>query len=151
MTDVHPRMRHQEKEMVPKFLVKAMFALMIGTLGIVTFAQLTGVQNTGVLVEAPIVSERVVTMSGDNMRVYTVYEDGEVIAVSSEDKAGFIGVIGLVVQRERMQAGISMDAPLRIVGRENGNVAIIDDSTGLTKELIGYGADNIAAFGNLLD
>jgi hypothetical protein len=42
-------------------------------------------------------------------------------------------------------------APLRLVRRENGHVAILDDTTGWSIELIGYGQDNVAAFAKLID
>jgi hypothetical protein len=40
---------------------------------------------------------------------------------------------------------------LRLVRRANGHTAIIDPATDWSIELIGYGADNIAAFARLLD
>jgi hypothetical protein len=40
---------------------------------------------------------------------------------------------------------------LRLVRRENGHVAILDDTTGWSIELIGYGQDNVAAFAKLID
>lgn len=145
-------MKHRAEEMVPKPLVYAMFALMFGAVAIVGFAQLTGRPMTGVLVEAPIVQERSVILSGDRSGAYLVTDpDGTVIAASSDEKSGFIGVIGMVIKRERHTLGVTSDAPVRIVRRDNGNIAIIDDTTGLTVELIGYGADNIAAFANLLN
>ena len=38
-----------------------------------------------------------------------------------------------------------------VVRRDNGNIAILDDTTGMAVELIGYGKDNVAAFAQLLD
>jgi putative photosynthetic complex assembly protein len=145
-------MKHGAEEMVPKPVVYAMFGLMLGAVGLVAFAQLAGLPKVGVLVEAPVVQERAVVLSGDRNGAYVVTDpDGTVIAASSDDKAGFIGVIGMVVKRERHTQGLTSDEPVRIVRRENGNIAIIDDTTGLVIELIGYGADNVAAFANLLD
>ena len=50
-----------------------------------------------------------------------------------------------------MLQGADSDAPYRVVLRNNSNFAIIDDSTDNVVELIGYGADNIAAFARLLN
>lgn len=145
-------MKHEPTQMVPRKLVWAMFTLMIGSLALVAFDQLSGRENVGVVVEAPIVQERSLILSGDRNGAYTVLElDGSVVAASSDDLAGFIGIIGLVVKRERFTQGVPNDAPVRVVRRTNGNIAIIDDSTDMTVELIGYGADNVAAFANLLD
>ena len=151
MSSLKEQMILRDKEMVPRFLVQAMFALMITVTALVAFAQWTGLPNTGVVTEAPIVKERVVTIAGDRRGIYTLTENGVEIAVSSDDRAGFIGVIGKVIDRQRMLSGVPFDTPLRIVRRDNGHTAIIDDGTGHTIELSAYGTDNIASFANLLD
>ena len=59
--------------------------------------------------------------------------------------------MGRVVDRERMLQDKPSDAPITIVRRTNGNTAILDETTGMAVELIGYGADNVAAFAQFLD
>jgi putative photosynthetic complex assembly protein len=153
MSGLQTQMRHRDRDMVPKVLVQAMFALMLGAVALVTYAQLSGRPNVGVLNEAPIVAERSVLLTGDRMGTYvaTDAETGELIAVSSEDKAGFVGVMGRVLDRDRLVKATGDGEPVRVVRRTNGNVAIIDDATGLVVELIGYGPDNVAAFARMLD
>jgi len=146
------QMRHRDNEMVPRILVQAMFALMLSTLGIVAYAQWMDVPNRGVLVEAPIVQSLDIVMIGDRDGTYQIMgTDGALLASSSDHKAGFLGVMGRVVDRERLVHGVAANVPLQVVRRENGNVAIVDDSTAMSIELIGYGADNVAAFAKLLD
>ena len=73
-------------------------------------------------------------------------EQGKQIAHSNDHKAGFIDVIWVTTTRERIVQDTDTQAPLRLVRRENGHVAILDDATGWSIELIGYGQDNVAAF-----
>lgn len=152
MSQLEQQMRHRDKEMVPRFLVQAMFGLMAASLAIVAYAQWMDVPNRGVLVEAPIVQSLEIVMQGDRNGTYDVTTlDGVQIASSTDHKAGFIGVIGRVIDRERLVHGVSGTAPIEVVRRENGNIAIVDDTTALSVELIGYGKDNVAAFAKLLD
>lgn len=152
MSQLEQQMRNRDREMVPRILVQAMFALMAATLAIVTYAQWADVPNRGVLIEAPIVEAREIVMTGDRSGVYAVTApDGSAIATSADEKAGFIGVMGRVITRERLVHGITGNPSVQIVRRENGNIAILDDSTGMAVELIGYGKDNVAAFARLLD
>ena len=148
MSGLQSQMRARDRDMVPVVLVRAMFGLMFGALALVAFAQWTDRPNEGVLVQAPIVAERAILLSGGRDNIYTARDavTGDVIAVSSDDLAGFIGVIGRVIDRDRMVQGGDPAAPLRVVRRENGHTAVIDDTTGKVIELIGYGADNVAAF-----
>ena len=152
MSQLEQQMRHRDKEMVPRILVQAMFALMAASLAIVAYAQWFDVPNRGVLVEAPIVQSLEITMEGDRSGIYEVRTvDGTLIASSSDEKAGFLGVIGRVIDRERFKNNVTGNAPFQVVRRENGNIAILDDTTDLRVELIGYGKDNVAAFARLLD
>lgn len=152
MSQLEQQMRHRDKEMVPRFLVQAMFALMAASLALVAYAQWFDVPNRGVLVEAPIVDSLEIVMIGDRSGTYEVLStDGTLLASSADHKGGFLGVIGRVVERERFVHDVSSDAPVTVVRRENGNIAVIDDTTDLRVELIGYGKDNVAAFAKLLD
>lgn len=153
MSGLQTQMRHRDRDMVPRVLVQAMFLLMAVSVVIVAYAQWTDRPNSGVLVEAPVVQERAVIMTGSRDMTYTVTDvaTGDVIARSSDPLDGFIGVIGRVLERDRLVKRVDGNPPVRLVRRENGNTAIIDDSTGLVVELIGYGADNVAAFAKLLD
>ena len=152
MSQLEQQMRHRDKEMVPRFLVQAMFGLMAATLSIVAYAQWFDVPNRGVLIEAPITQSLEIVMVGDRSGIYEVMTtDGQLIASSSDEKAGFIGVMGRVIDRERFVHDLTGNAPITVVRRENGNIAIVDDTTDLSVELIGYGADNVAAFAKLLD
>ena len=152
MSQLEQQMRHRDKEMVPRILVQAMFALMVASLALVAYAQWFDVPNRGVLVEAPVVQSLDIVMEGDRGGVYAVFTpDGTQIASSADEKGGFLGVIGRVIDRERFKHNIAGNPPFQVVRRENGNIAILDDATGLRVELIGYGQDNVAAFAKLLD
>ena len=152
MSQLEQQLRHRDKEMVPRFLVQAMFGLMAATLSLVAYAQWFDVPNRGVLVEAPVTQSLEIVMVGDRSGIYEVLTtDGQLIASSSDEKAGFIGVMGRVIDRERFVHDLTGNAPVTVIRRENGNIAIVDDTTDLSVELIGYGKDNVAAFAKLLD
>ena len=152
MGQLEQQMRHRDKEMVPTFLVKAMFGLMIGTVALVAYAQWADVPQQGVLIEAPIVQSTEITLTGDRNGLYEVTDaSGTVITTSADHLNGFIGVIGRSIDHERHIRGITANTPIQVVRRENGNVAVIDPATDLNVELIGYGKDNVAAFAKLLD
>jgi putative photosynthetic complex assembly protein len=152
MSQLEQQMRHRDRDMVPRFLVQAMFGLMAASLIMVAYAQWTNVPNKGVLIEAPVVQSLEIVLQGDRNGTYEVTTlDGVQLASSSDHKSGFIGVMGRVIDRERLVHGVTAGAPLEVVRRENGNIAIIDETTALSVELIGYGQDNVAAFAKLLD
>lgn len=152
MSQLERQMRHRDKEMVPKILVQGMFALMIGSLGLVAYAQWADVPQVGVLEVSAVVDSRNVTLTGDRTGTYQVRdENGSVIASTADEKAGFIGVIGRVIDRERRVFGVDTSGPITVARRENGNIAIIDPNTKMSIDLIGYGKDNVAAFEQLLN
>ena len=146
------QMKARDRDMVPRFLVIAMFSLMAASLALVAFARLTGMEPTATAALPEIVAERTVTFAGDrNTGIVLLDEAGAQIASSSENKAGFIDVVWVAVMRERKVQQTDPTAPIRIVRRTGGRVDVIDDTTGWQLELIGYGKDNIAAFARLID
>lgn len=146
------QMKHRDREMVPKVLVQAMFALMFISLMLVGYATYTDRPLTGVAPDSPIVKEMDITLLGTRSDgVHVLASNGTELAHSAEDKNGFIDVIWVSVMRERKVQNADPTAPLRLVQRANGHTAILDDATGWKIELIGYGKDNVAAFARLLD
>jgi putative photosynthetic complex assembly protein len=152
MASLNTQMRHRDRDMVPKVLVRLMFALMIGSVLLVAYDQLSGRPLEGVPVVEPIVAQRAVTLTGDRSGVYTVTdESGAVIASSADPLMGFIGVIGRTDVRARTVAGVTGNPPIIIARRADGHIAIIDPATDRVTELVGYGADNVAAFARLVE
>lgn len=145
-------MKHKDRDFVPKYLVVAMFSLMFVTLALVAYDQVTGQPLVAVAPDSPIVAERTIVLDGTrNNGVIVRDENGQRIGYSGADKAGFIDVIWMAVGRERTVQDVPSDAPMRVVRRANGHIAVIDDTTGWKVELIGYGKDNVAAFARLID
>jgi putative photosynthetic complex assembly protein len=152
MANVDIPIKMENNELVPRFLVRAMFGLILFTLAIVGYAKITDMPKSGVLVEAPVVAERMINLVGTREGAVTVTDmDGKLITHSTEDMNGFIGVIWRVFDRHRYTLNAEMTAPVRVVRRANGNIAVIDTATDLSVELIGYGQDNVAAFARLVD
>ena len=146
------QMKMRDREMVPRFLVICMFTLMGLSLALVTFAKLTDQPLRGVIADSPISQSREVTLVGDRSSGVSVQDlNGIEIARSDRNRAGFIDVIWVSVNRERKVNGVTGNPPLTLARRENGRTAIIDPATNWSIELVGYGADNIAAFARLLD
>ncbi|WP_299031982.1 photosynthetic complex assembly protein PuhC [uncultured Sulfitobacter sp.] len=146
------QMKARDKDMVPRILVQGMFALMLASLALVSYARITDMPRTGLPTLDKIVTERSVTFEGDrNFGIQVLDANGTEIANSTRNKAGFIDVVWVAMMRERKVQRADPAAPFRIVRRENGRIDILDDTTGWALELIGYGPDNIAAFASLLD
>jgi putative photosynthetic complex assembly protein len=146
------QMKHRDREMVPKILVQAMFGLMIASLGLVAYARVTDQPLTGVAPLAEVVRDMPITLEGTRSDGVAVLDaKGQQIAFSADEKSGFIDVIWVSVTRERKIHRVVGNPPLNLVRRADGHTAILDPATGWSIELIGYGADNIAAFARLLD
>ena len=118
-------MKHPETILVPPFVARAMFALMIAAVGLVAYAKITDTPLVAVVQQAPVAQSLDVIITGDKSGIYTVTSlDGTLLARSSDELAGFLGVMGRVIDRERLVAGVAGTPPLQIVRRENGNLAM---------------------------
>lgn len=143
----------RDREKIPLILVRAMFGVALASLLLVSYARITDRPLEGTPVPSPVVAERSLTLSGDRTGVVTVRsaETGAALAVSDEDKNGFISTIWRVLGRQRMQADAAIAAPVILRRHESGRLSLLDTSTGKTIQITGYGPDNMAAFAKLLD
>ena len=147
-----PRLRHKEDDLVPMFLVRAMFALVVVCLVLVAAARISGRPLEATPADAPIVAERAVFLSGDTSGAALVLDaNGTVLADLPGEQGGFIAGVQRVIDRERSKSGVPLDGPVLLQLREGNRLSITDPSTGWTAELMGFGADNFRSFARLLD
>lgn len=149
-----PKKRPQTgDEMVPPILIKAIAGLMLAALLAVTYFRVTDKPLAAMPdLGAPIAQEREIVLVGSMTGAATVYDvEGNIIHDYASDEGGFVAGIWRVLQRERGKIGAPMDAPVRLVRYESGRLSLFDDLTGWRAELVGFGADNTAAFALLLE
>ncbi|MEM6728955.1 MAG: photosynthetic complex assembly protein PuhC [Pseudomonadota bacterium] len=152
LADQQRKLAKRDKEMIPLVLVRAMFGLAIVSVALVAYARLTDRPLVGVPDAPPVVAERTIFMApGERRGSYVVTDEGGATLVTSTDtRAGFVGAIGQAVERRRQITRSDQSAPLTLVRRDTGRIDIIDDASGLSIELHGYGRDNVAVFAGLL-
>ncbi len=155
MTDTvaYQQRRARNREMVPVVLVRAMFFLALASVALVAFARFTERPLVGVAELPPVVAGVSVWFAEDPLQrgryIYTDAE-GNILATSADGRSGFLGAMGRTMSRQRMIEGADTLAPIQVVQRENGRIAILDTVSSFQLELMGYGTDNVAAFAQFL-
>lgn len=141
--------REDKNDMIPVGLVRAMFALAVLTLALVTMAALSGRTPAAIPDNGAAVQEwQLRLVAGDAQAVTVQAADGT--HIDRLDHGGFVTVVQNGLQTARRRHGIDPALPLRIVAFENGRLSAIDDHTNYRVELDVFGADNKAAFERLL-
>ena len=141
----------QDREMVPRVLLRAMFGLVLAVLVLVAYARLTDRPLEAVPANGPVAQERVIHIQGTMSGSAIVHDaDGTLIADLDATQGGFIAGVWRALNHERGRRGVDLAGPVRLVQFEDGRLALFDDSTDTRIELIGFGADNTAAFLRLL-
>lgn len=146
-------LERRDREMIPRVLVRAMFALMAISLVSVAVARWTG-QPLSALPpqDVAVKNERAVQIFAKmDGSARVVAADGTVVAELEPGEGGFVAGVSRALARVRDNAGVEATAPVRIVRFVDGRLALLDDATGWRAELFGFGHDNAAAFARLLD
>jgi putative photosynthetic complex assembly protein len=144
-----PVLATRDREMIPKALLRAMLALAVGSLMLVSYGVVTDRPREGVPVPAAVVTERTIALIGGGAQAVTVLDDrGAVLA--DLPHGGFVTVVQNALEAARRRHGVDPDRPIRIVAYANGRLTMEDPETGTTFELHAFGADNEAAFRRLL-
>jgi putative photosynthetic complex assembly protein len=149
---VHPYRAKPEVELIPRFLGRTLIAVVLTCLALVTMATLTNRPLEATPPVLPVVAERMIILSGDMSGAARVMDtNGQVIAELTPEQGGFIAGVYRVLLRERTKHGVALDAPVRLVRTEGNRIAIYDDTTNWSADLMGFGLTNTRAFARLLD
>ena len=142
----------QRREIVSRRLLRAMGLLVAFSLALATFARLTDRPLEAEPVDGRITRERMIRIFADMGGAARVLDDsGTLIADLPSSEGGFIAGVWRAVVFERRKAGVDPDSPVRLMRFSDGRLALRDETSGTRIELLGFGADNVAAFARLLD
>ena len=152
LAEQQQKLAKRDKEMIPLVLVRLMFGLALVSVALVAFARYTDRPLVGVPTQPPVVAERTVFLTpGVDRGTYVITDEAGIkLVASSDSKAGFVGAIGQALERRRKVTRTDMAAPITVLRRDTGRIEIVDDASGFSIELHGYGADNVAVFAALL-
>lgn len=146
------RIHAKEDELVPKVMVRAVMALLLSILALVTIAAITDRPLESTPPEGAILSERAIYLSGEaNGAARVLDSTGSLLADFSAEKGGFVAGIDRVVIRERAKSGADLTAPVLLRLREGNRLSIYDPETNWSAELMGFGATNLRTFARLLE
>jgi len=149
---VHPYKTQPEVDLIPRFLGRSLTAMVLICLALVSYATFTNRPLEATPPVLPVVAERMIILSGDMSGAARVMDtNGQVIATLSPEQGGFIAGVYRVLVRERTKHGVALDAPVRLVRTEGNRIAIYDDTTNWSADLMGFGLTNTRAFARLLD
>lgn len=147
----HPAPRRQEK--IPNVLLKAMGALVLASLLMVTAARVAGLQPAATPDDSvAVVAERLLVIESTLGGGAVISgPDGSSVARLGPEEAGFINGVHRALSRERMLSKIEGNPPVRIVRFADGRLGLRDPATDWRVELISFGDDNRDAFAALLN
>lgn len=151
MTDHTMLQKTEDRELVPRILLRAVALFVLLVLALVTVARVTGMEPSAMPPDGPIAQQRTLHIFGDISGSARVLDaNGTVVADLGPHQGGFISGVARSLTLKRRQAGIDPAAPVRLIRYEDGRLSLRDDLTGWRAELIGFGKDNAAAFAQLL-
>ncbi|MCG6884303.1 MAG: pullulanase [Silicimonas sp.] len=152
MGQVQTRVYADRDAMIPRALVRGVMALMLAALAITTYASVTDRPPVSTPPVAPVKAEASLILESDAASgAATVWlSDGTLLADLDPEAGGFIAGVHRVILRERIKHRVALDGPVLLQAFENGRMAITDPATGWSADLMGFGADNAAAFARLL-
>ena len=152
MSNPETRFHHPDRnDMIPPVIARAMLALALGALVLVTVARLTGQPVVGVPPASAVVQARTIQLLADRTQPGMTVVDAQTGAVLFQaDNGGFLTAVHVALRHNRGRHGLSPDLPVRLVAHENGRLTVYDDLTGWSVETGSFGDMNRAAFERLL-
>ncbi|WP_299629022.1 photosynthetic complex assembly protein PuhC [uncultured Tateyamaria sp.] len=145
------RIHAKEDELVPRILVRAVMALILAILALVTIASVTDRPLESAPADGKILTERTIFISGEASGAARVLGgNGALLADFDTESGGFVAGIDRVIIRERNKLGADLTAPVILRLREGNRLSLYDPETNWSAELMGFGATNLRTFARLL-
>ena len=152
MTELTPTQTLKQGEMVSRAMVRAIVALLIGVLALVSYATFTGRTPSAVVPEGAVVKSRLILIQAEDSgaaRIFTA--EGKLIADLSAKQGGFISSIDRSLRRKRVIADLPQAGPVLLTLDDLNRLKISDPQSGWSADLMAFGRTNIGAFATLLD
>ena len=152
MTDLTPTQTIKQGEMISRAMVRAIVALIIGVLALVSYATFTGRTPSAVVPEGAVVKSRLILIQAEvsgAARIFTA--EGKLIADLSAKQGGFISSIDRSLRRKRVIADLPQAGPVLLTLDDLNRLKISDPQSGWSADLMAFGSSNIGAFAKLLD
>ena len=140
-------MQKRDKEMIPKRLVYAVFALALSSLAITTYAVVTDRPLVGVAPAEPMVAQHQVILEGEGNAARVTTPNGAVLMDS--EHGAFVTVIRSGLNRARLVARVDGNPAVTVTQFESGRMTLTDPATGWQVELSSFGLGNKAHFERL--
>ena len=152
MTDLSSARTTKPSEIVSQVLVKAVYVLIIGVLGIVSYATYTDRTPSAVAPEGNVVKSRMLVIESEHSgatKIFTI--EGVLISDLTFKEGGFVASIDRSVRRRRTLANVTQGGPVLLTLDDLGRLKIADPDSGWSADLMAFGDKNIKAFAMLLD
>jgi putative photosynthetic complex assembly protein len=152
MAEAQTRVYSAEDRMLPCVLIRGVLAMICAAMAITVYARVTDRPLVSTPPVSPVKAEAALVLEANATsgaaRVYLA--DGTLLANLTPEEGGFIAGVERVIARERTKNRITDGGPVVLQAYENGRMAVTDPATGWSADLMGFGADNAAAFARLL-
>lgn len=136
----------------PKKPLYATFAFVLATLAIVTFGRGLKEHPLDLLRDSEVVASRMLRFEdrADGAVVAIDDKTGGVIATAEPGTNGFLRGALRGMMRARKRDGMAYSEPMKLERRADGELVLIDSSTGSVIALNAFGRTNAAVFGTML-
>lgn len=145
-----PGYKIQDRELIPRVLLRALLGLVLVALTLVTFAVVTDRPKVGVPHDAPVIDTRSFLLDGDGVRWVRLSDPSGEVLLDTEN-GGFVAVVQNGLKRVRTLRGLPVQAEVQLTMFENGRMQMLDVETGWSVEIGSFGPQNRAVFERLFD
>lgn len=144
--------RSDSRQIIPKVLLRAMAALALTCLAMVSYAVLTDRPHEAQIQTAVEVKSLLIQLnaSPDGGTIVTDME-GNVLSRSGHGKAGFLSVVQNALDFERGRNNVTGNPPVHLIRFADGRIGLRDDASGWKINLIGFGQDNARVWRDIID
>ena len=136
------------KRIKPQWFVPTVMLLTL--LGVISF-QILNFEPLNIPKNSAVISSKLIYLQRDEASSTKILDESKIIlAEYPKGRETFVSSLVTVIERDRLKRNMEKSGPLILQQTDNKRISIFDPTTAIEIDLMGFGAENVRIFSEIL-
>lgn len=136
------------KRIKPQWFVPTVMLLTL--LGVISF-QILNFEPLNIPKNSAVISSKLIYLQRDEASSTKILDESKIVLVEyPKGRETFVSSLVTVIERDRLKRNMDKSGPLILQQTDNKRISIFDPTTAIEIDLMGFGAENVRIFSEIL-
>ena len=136
------------KRIKPQWFVPTV--MLLSLLGVISF-QILNFEPLNIPKNSAVISSKLIYLQRDQDSSTKILDESKIVLVEyPKGRETFVSSLVTVIERDRLKRNMDKSGPLILQQTDNKRISIFDPTTAIEIDLMGFGAENVRIFSEIL-